>query len=210
MKNADKAHNRELKAASISEVFVTMKKSHISIGTLIVSVLLFVGCSTKTMVESDLNIDGAPDWVNEGNQMLVDEDGRLFHGIGSAPAMGDHSLQKNTADDRARAEVARIFSSYLTVASKDYSAAAIQGGEQVSDQAVSHQIDNLTHINLTGVKIIARWQDDNTGSIWSLAELDLDRVQQTLEKAQAMSPALREFLAQQGNSIFDRLTGARQ
>ncbi|MFT5810907.1 MAG: hypothetical protein ACI9KM_001670, partial [Rubritalea sp.] len=67
-----------------------------------------------------------------------------------------------------------------------------------------------THINLTGVKIIARWQDDNTGSIWSLAELDLDRVQQTLEKAQAMSPALREFLAQQGNSIFDRLTGAKQ
>lgn len=187
-----------------------MKRRHISIATLVVSVLLFVGCSNKTMVESDLNISGAPDWVNEGNQMLSDKDGRLFHGIGSAPAMGNHSLQKNTADDRARAEVARTFSSYLTVASKDYSTAATQGGEQVSEQAVSRQIDNLTQINLTGAKIIGRWQDGNTGFIWSLAELDLDRVQKTLDKAEAMSPALREFLAQQSNSIFDRLTGAKQ
>jgi len=187
-----------------------MKRRHIGIGTLIISVLFFVGCSSKTVVESDLNINGAPDWVNEGNQMLNDEDGRLFHGIGSAPAMGDYSLQKNTADDRARAEVARVFSSYLTVASKDYSAAATQGGEQVSEQAVSRQIDNLTQINLTGAKIIARWQDKDTGFIWSLAELDLKRVQQTVDKAQTMSPALREFLAQHSDSIFDRLTGVKQ
>ncbi|MFT5657761.1 MAG: hypothetical protein ACI9KN_001035 [Gammaproteobacteria bacterium] len=187
-----------------------MKKRHISIGALVISALIFVGCSSKTTVESDLNIAGAPDWVNEGNQMLSDDGGRLFHGIGSAPAMGDHSLQKNTADDRARAEVARVFSSYLTVASKDYSAAASQGSEQVSEQTVSRQIDNLTQINLTGAIIIARWQDEDTGSVWSLAELDLNRVQQTLDKAQTMSPALRDFLAQQGDSIFDRLTGVKQ
>ncbi len=187
-----------------------MNKLNISIGTLIVTALLFVGCSSKNQVESDLHIDGAPDWVNEGNQMLNDEDGRLFHGIGSALPMGDRSLQINTADDRARAEVARVFSSYLTVASKDYSAASGQGDDQESEQSVSRQIDNLTQINLTGAKIIGRWQDENTGSIWSLGELDLRRVQQTLDKAQEMSPALLEFLAKQGNSIFDRLTGVNQ
>ena len=187
-----------------------MNKFNISIGTLIITALLVVGCSSKTQVESDLHIDGAPDWVNEGNQMLNDDDGRLFHGIGSAPLMGDHSLQKNTADDRARAEVARVFSSYLTVASKDYSAAAGQGDEAVSEQAVSRQIDNLTQINLTGAKIIGRWKDENTGAIWSLAELDLKRVQRTLDRAQEMSPALRAFLAKQGDSIFDRLTGVKQ
>jgi len=186
-----------------------MNTRHIIFGTLIISILLLIGCSSKTTVESDLNIDGAPDWVNEGKQMLNDDDGRLFHGIGSAPPMGDHSLQKNTADDRARAEVARIFSSYLTIASQDYSAAASQGGEQVSEQAVSRQIDNLTQINLAGVSIIGRWLDEETGHIWSLAEIDLERVQQTLDKAQTMSPELRDFLAQQGTTIFDRLTGAQ-
>jgi len=193
---------------SSNEEIVIMNKLNISISTLILT-LFFVGCSSKTMVESDLHIDGAPDWVNEGNQMLNDDGGRLFHGIGSAPTLGDHSLQKNTADDRARAEVARVFSSYLTVASNDYSAVASQGNAQLSEQSVSRQIDNLTQINLTGVRIIGRWQDKDTGSIWSLAELDLNRVKQTLDKALQMSPALRDFLAKQGNSIFDRLTGVK-
>ena len=187
-----------------------MKKRITTIVALIVSVLILFGCSSKTTVESDLNISGAPDWVNEGNQMLGDEDGRLFHGIGSAPAMGDFSLQKNAADDRARAEVARMFSSYLSIASNDYSASASQGDQLVNEQAVSRQIDNMTQINLSGVKIIARWQDEDTNSIWSLAELDLDHVQRTLDKAEAMNPTLREFLTKQSNSIFDRLTGVKQ
>ena len=39
----------------------------------------------KTIVESDLGIKGAPDWVNKGTQVLNDKDGRLFHGVGSSP-----------------------------------------------------------------------------------------------------------------------------
>ncbi|NNE63977.1 MAG: hypothetical protein HKN34_07840 [Gammaproteobacteria bacterium] len=187
-----------------------MKRFNIYFSALVIVCLFVVGCSSKTRVESDLHIEDAPDWVNEGNQMLNDDDGRLFHGIGSAPVVGDYSLQKNTADDRARAEVARVFSSYLTVVSKDYSAAAGQGDEQLNEQAISRQIDNLTQINLTGAKIIARWKDENNGTIWSLAELDLERVRQTLEKAETMSPALREFLSKESNSIFDRLTGVKQ
>ena len=161
-------------------------------------------------VESDLHIDGAPDWVNEGNQMLKDRDGRLFHGIGSAPPMGNLSLQKTTADDRARAELARIFSSYMKVASNDYSAAAGSGDEQLSEQAVTRQIDSLTQINLSGAKIIGRWRDEDAGTIWSLAELDIKHVKKTIDTALEMSPALRDFLAREGDSIFDRMTGADQ
>ena len=72
------------------------------------------------------------------------------------------------------------------------------------------QIDNLTQINLTGVKIIGRWRDENTGEIWSLAELDIKHMKKTLDKAMQMSPALREFLAKEGDSIFDRMTGVDQ
>lgn len=179
-------------------------------GIAAIGLLLLAGCSGKTAVESDLKIDGAPDWVNEGNQMLNDRDGRLFHGIGSAPTMGDLSLQKTTADDRARAELARIFSSYLKVASNDYSASAGAGDAQLSEQAVSRQIDSLTQINLSGVKIIGRWRDENTGAIWSLAELDIEHMKKTLDQAMQMSPGLRDFLANQGDSIFDRMTGVTQ
>ncbi len=187
-----------------------MTKLRLYLGSVAIGVLLLAGCASTTKIESDLHIEGAPDWVNEGNQMLNDRDGRLFHGIGSAPLMGDLSLQKNTADDRARAELARVFSSYLKVVSNDYSASAGAGDEQLSEQAVTRQIDSLTQINLTGVKIIGRWRDENTGAIWSLAELDMKQMKNTLDRATQMSPALLDFLSREGDSIFDRMTGVDQ
>ncbi len=187
-----------------------MTRFRLYLGAAAIGLTLLAGCSSKTAVESDLQIAGAPDWVNEGNQMLKDRDGRLFHGIGSAPSMGDLSLQKSTADDRARAELARVFSSYMKVVSNDYSAAAGDGDTQLSEQAVTRQIDSLTQINLSGAKIIGRWRDEDSGTIWSLAELDIDHVKKTLDTAMQMSPSLRDFLASEGDSIFDRLTGAEQ
>ncbi len=178
-------------------------------GLLFFAILLIflAGCSSKTMVESDLHIKGAPDWVNEGTQMLKDKNGRLFHGVGSATPMGDESLQKSTADDRARAELARILNSYLTVASNDYSTSASSGGEVVHEQSVTREIENLSRVNLTGSKIIGRWRDKKSGDIYSIAELDMKHMKQTLELAEQMSPSLRAFLNQESDNIFDRLAG---
>jgi hypothetical protein len=98
----------------------------------------------------------------------------------------------------------------MKVVSNDYSASAGDGDEQLSEQAVTRQIDSLTQINLTGAKIIGRWRDEDTGMIWSLAELDIKSVKKTLDTAMEMSPGLRDFLSREGDSIFDRMTGADQ
>ena len=172
-----------------------------------VLLLALTGCSSKTRVDSDLSIQGAPDWVNEGTQLLNDKDGRLFHGVGSAPSMGDGSLQRAAADDRARAEVAKVLSSYLKVASKDFSASASLGGEQVNELSISRDIENLTQVNLTGARIIGRWSDTKTGVIWSIAELDLKRMNETMEKVESVSPSLKKFLTDESDSIFDRIVG---
>lgn len=175
----------------------------------VIAAVLLAGCGSKTVVESDLNIKGAPDWVNQGTQMLNDNDGRLFHGVGQATPMGDESLQRSTADERARAEVARVLNSYLNVATKDYSAMASRGGEQANEQSVSRQIDNLTQVNLTGAKIIGHWRDKKTQTVYAIAELDMKRMKETVEQLEAMSPGLRDFLTQQGDTIFDRLAGEK-
>src|SRR6266850_2216897 len=120
-------------------------------GTLYSSSKVLAACGGgKTIVESDLGIKGAPDWVNKGTATLNDKDGRLFHGVGSSPALGDEALQRSTADDRARAEVARMLSTYLDVVSSDYSASAGAGGNANADQSVSRQIKAVTKQNLAG------------------------------------------------------------
>ncbi|HET7765705.1 MAG TPA: LPP20 family lipoprotein [Burkholderiales bacterium] len=164
----------------------------------------------KTVVESDLGIKGAPDWVNKGTQAVNDKDGRLFHGVGSSPSLGDEALQRSTADDRARAEVARMLSTYIDAVSNDYSAAAGTGANANADQSVSRQIKAVTKQNLAGSKIIGRWKDSRTNMVYAIAELDFKSVKTTLEGANGMNEDLKRYIGRNGENIFDKVSGEKK
>jgi len=170
------------------------------------AVLLAACGGGKTIVESDLGIKGAPDWVNKGTAVLNDKDGRLFHGVGSSPTLGDEALQRSTADDRARAEVGRMLSTYLDVVGNDYVAATGTGSNASADQSVSRQIKAVTRVNLAGSKIIGRWKDSKTSMIYSIAELDLKQVKSTLENASSMNEDLRRYVGRNAENIFDKVS----
>ena len=171
-------------------------------GTALLAVMV-IGCSGKTRVESDLGIKGAPDWVNEGTVVLKDKDGRFFHGVGSATSMGDESLQISPADGRARAELARILSSYMKVVSTDYLASAGKDEAQRVEQSVSQQIENLTQVNLSGAKVIGRWHDKKRNMIYSIVELDMKHVKDTVGQVETMNEGLKNFINTRGDNIFD-------
>ena len=185
-----------------------MQKSTLTLPllSLFAMTIFLSACAGKTMVESDLGISGAPEWVNEGTQYLNDGEGRLFHGVGQAPAMGDASLQLSTADNRARAEVARILSSFMDVVSNDYSSAAASQGRQVSQTNISREISNLTKVNLTGVKIIGHWKNEKDATVFSIAELDMQQMQDTLSAVKDMNSDLKRYLSSEGLNIFDKMT----
>jgi hypothetical protein len=163
-------------------------------------------CGGQTQLESDLGIKGAPEWVNKGTAYVNNKDGRLFHGVGSAAPMGDPALQRATADDRARAEVARIFSAWLDVVSNDYQSAARSGGNTVADEAVSRQIKALSKVNLAGARIVAHWMDKKTNTLWSIAELDVKQVKDTAAAARDMNDDARRYVQGNADNIFDRLS----
>ncbi len=174
--------------------------------SLLFTVLFLVACSSgNTKVESDLGFDDAPDWVNEGTNMLSTEEGRVLHGVGSAPPLGDFSLQKSTADNRARAEVARILSSYMEIVSRDYISSGKAAEQGFTEQSISREIDNVTRINLTGARIIGSWKDPKTNTIFSIAELKLDQVKATLEGVKSMNAGLKAYMNSDGDKIFDRV-----
>lgn len=169
---------------------------------------LFFGlaaCAGQTRLESNLGIKGAPDWVNKGTAFVNNKDGRLFHGVGSAAPMGDPALQRATADNRARAEVARIFSTFMDVVSNDYQSAAKSGDSQVAEEAVSHQIKALTKVNLAGARIVAHWQDKRTRTLWSIAELDIKQVKGTTAATNEMNDNMRRYIQGNVENIFDRI-----
>src|SRR5215472_12481814 len=136
---------------------------------------LLSACSSNPQLEGNLGIKDAPDWVNKGTQVLNDKGGRVIHGVGMAPAMNDFSLQQSTADDRARAEVARVLNSFMHVVSQDYSASAGTGQDQQAEQSMSRQIQAITDQNVSGARILTHWPNPKDNSLWAVAQLDLNQ-----------------------------------
>jgi hypothetical protein len=155
--------------------------------TALAAIAFLAGCAGRTQLESDLKVRGAPDWVNKGTAYVDDKDGRLFHGVGSCGPVGDDALQRAIADDRARAEVARIFSSHLDVATRDHQAAGRSGETRTSEEALSRRIHANTDVNLAGAKIVARWLDVRTRTVYSIAEIDAKHVKDVLGVHREMS-----------------------
>jgi hypothetical protein len=168
--------------------------------------LSLMACAGGTNIESDLGISGAPDWVNEGTHAISDDDGRLIQGMGMAPPMGDLSLQKGTADSRARAEIARVLSSYIETTLNDYTASA--SGQL--DASVEREIKTQTKLALSGAKIMGHWKNDDTGDIFSFAELDMEAVDKTLEAATSLSEGFQKYYSQQEISGFNRFVEEKQ
>lgn len=158
-----------------------------------------------TKIESDLGIKGAPDWVNEGTQAVSNKDGRLIQGVGSSPPLGDQSLQMSTADNRARAEIARVVSTYMDVLGNDYLASARQADGYVADASIQQQINSVSKVVLNGSRILGRWKDEETGVIYSFAELDLKKVQDIVKANQSMNEGLKVYLLDNSNVAFDKM-----
>ena len=163
-------------------------------------VLALGACSGKTVIESDMGMSDAPDWVNEGTQAVSDDDGRLIQGVGMAPPMGDISLQKATADNRARAEIARVLSTYVDAVIQDYTAST--GSE--ADLNVEREIRSTTQLALSGARILGHWKDEDSGNVYAFAELDMDAVEKSLQTATALSTAFKDHYQDNAGANFDR------
>ena len=177
---------------------------------LLASTVLFVSaCGGPTKIKSDLYIKGAPDWVNEGSQAVSDKNGRLIQGMGSAPNLGDDSLQRSTADNRARAEIARVLSTYMDAAINDYLASNPQAENGAADSSIQQQINSVSKVVLSGAKIIGRWKDKRTGTVYSFAELDTKYVQDVVSTSEQMNQGLKNYFLDQGDAVFDKFAAEK-
>lgn len=166
------------------------------------------GCSSSPKVESHPVITGAPDWVNSGTVLLHAKDNRLFHGIGHASAMDTTSLQKSAADDKAKAEVARVLSAYLEQISRNFIAQVKSGEASITGELLTRQLSNITEHNRSRTKIRGSWHDPRTGIVYSIAELNLRQVKNSLATLD-INEQLRRYIETHADSIFDQVAGKK-
>ncbi|WP_455217126.1 hypothetical protein [Kaarinaea lacus] len=181
-----------------------MSRSRIILTTTCLSFLLYA-CSGGPVLHESYNEQGVPTWVDNGSKILKTRDNRLFHGVGSAPMLGDFSLQTDIANRRARQEMARIVASYMEIVSRDYIASGKAAPTEFNELDVMEYVEKLSKMDLATVKVVGHWSDQRTNKIYAITQMDMDKVRQVVTKLIAIDDGLKSYLESNGGYVFDRI-----
>ena len=150
----------------------------------------------------------APEWVNKGSGAMKDAQGSaVFYGVGIAQGIRNRALQVTAADDRGRAEIAKIMNSYVVVLTKDYMASVTAGDMSKSseEQMVSQTMKNFAKFTLHGSMAVDHWKDPSDGTLFALVKLDMASVQKSLDESKELDSKVRDYVKANAEKAFDEL-----
>jgi hypothetical protein len=152
--------------------------------------------------------NNAPEWVNKGSGAMKDaQGGAIFYGVGIAQGIRNRALQVTAADDRGRAEIAKIMNSYVVVLTKDYMASVTAGDMSKSseEQMVSQTLKNFAKFTLHGSMPVDHWKDPTDGTLFALVKLDMASVQKSLDESKELDSKVRDYVKANAEKAFDEL-----
>ena len=125
-----------------------------------------------------------------------------FYGVGSVSGIKNHALARNTADNRARAEITKIFETYSASLMKDYMASTTAGDMSASseEQHVEQAIKTFSASTLSGVQIVDHWVHPD-GTWYALAQLDLESFTKNLQKMKELNAEVRDYVRKNAERV---------
>ena len=152
--------------------------------------------SSKTAGDAPANFQGIeyPDWVLKGSGAYGGDAGRVFYGVGSVTGIKNHALARTTADNRARADLAKVFETYSASLMKDYMASTMAGDAVSEEQHVENVIKTFSAQTLSGVQVVDHWFHPADGTVFALARLDLNAFTDSLEKMNELNGKVKEYV----------------
>jgi hypothetical protein len=142
-----------------------------------------------------------PEWVLKGSGAFGAEGQKVFYGVGVASNIKNIALLQNTSDNRARAEITKIFETYSASLMKDYMASVSDGDKVSEEQNVEQAIKTFSAATLSGVQIVDRYKDKSNGAMYSLARLDLNAFSDSLGKMKELSNKAKDYIRQNAERV---------
>ena len=166
--------------------------------------LLMTGCASAP---AKLDEPEMPQWVYKGSGAFEEKSGKVFYGVGIASGIKNKALLFSTADNRARAEVAKILETYVAALSKDYMASTTAGDMSASseEQHVEQALKTFSKTTLHGATIIDHWQDPEDKTMYSLCKLDLLAFKEALDDYKELDSKVRDYVRENAEKMHDEL-----
>lgn len=169
-----------------------------------VAALAFAACGGGGEGSAPASMQGIdyPEWVLKGSGAFGGETGRVFYGVGSVSGIKNHALARTTADNRARAEIAKIFEVYSASLMKDYMASTTAGDMSASseEQHVEQAIKTFSATTLSGVQVVDHWFHPD-GTVYSLAQLDLEGFTAGLDRMKELNGKVRDYVRKNAERV---------
>jgi len=175
-------------------------------GLLFCALAALGGCSTQQVAKLT-----PPEWVTRGGGAFKDTGDKVFYGVGAVSGVKNPPLARTAAENRARAEISKIFETYSAALMKDYMASTTGGAAVTAasatteEQHIEQAVKTFSAATLSGVTIIDRWTDPQDGTLYALARLDLDSFKNSLDKMRELNAQARDFVRKNAEKAFDAL-----
>ncbi|MFZ3090917.1 MAG: LPP20 family lipoprotein [Nitrospirota bacterium] len=198
---------------------MTLKKARFFLMTFTIGILFLssvFGCAgTKkeaAVAPPAQPVSAEPEWVRKGAGAFLSKGDKAFYGIGSVSGVMNKSLARTTADNRARAELAKVFETYSASLMRDYAASTTAGDfkKTSEEQNIEQAVKTFSAATLSGVVIIDHWTDPQDNTIYALARLDLENFKETLNKMKELNAEVRDFVRKNAEKAFEKLESEEQ
>ncbi|HJT22374.1 MAG TPA: hypothetical protein VJ746_18015 [Nitrospira sp.] len=146
-----------------------------------------------------------PKWVKSGN--YSGQDTKAFYSIGEVMGVHNESLAWDAAENRARAQMVKVLSTYTAYLMRDYSASTAAGSFQktAEEQHIEEATKTFAAATLNGVRSVDRYKDEKKGIYYVVVQMKLDDVKDMLAQSKELNAQMREFVRQNADRAFERL-----
>ena len=172
-----------------------------------ISLYLFAILIVAAFVAGCAGTSKKPEWIGKGSGAFKSKTGKAFYGVASVWGIKNPSLERATADNRARAEIARLFKTYVAILMKDYQTSTVAKDPKLSleEQNVEQTIKSFTKAELTGVEIVDHWRVPETGEYFSVARMDYKMFEDYLKNSKELNEDVRQRVLEHAENAFDDL-----
>jgi hypothetical protein len=154
--------------------------------------------------------DSTPNWVKTGN--YTGQDAKAFYSTGEVMGIRNEPLAWDVAENRARAQMVKILSTYTAYLMRDY--AASTAGSDLKKTAEEQHIEEATKTfaaaTLNGVRPVDRYKDEKKGIYYVVVKMQLEDVKDMLVQSRELNSQMRDFVRKNADRAFERLEKEEQ
>jgi hypothetical protein len=154
--------------------------------------------------------ESQPKWVKTGS--YKPEEKKAFYSMGEVMGIRNEPLAWDAAENRARAQMVKILSTYTAYLMRDYAASTAAGNfaKTAEEQHVEVATKTFAAATLNGVRPVDRYKDEKKGIYYVVVKMELDDVKDMLMQSTELNSQMRDFVRKNADRAFERLEKEEQ